>query len=42
VRRSGEIVTEGYGHGALLASYVHAHWASCPEAALGFVRACAG
>lgn len=42
VRRSGELMPEGYGHGALLASYVHAHWASCPEAALGFVRACAG
>jgi cobyrinic acid a,c-diamide synthase len=32
---------EGYGGGRVLASYVHAHWARTPEAAAGFVRACA-
>jgi len=34
---------EGYRcgrNGCVLASYVHAHWASCPEAAAGFVAAC--
>ena len=42
VRRSGQSATEGYGSGSVLASYVHAHWASNPEVASGFVRACAG
>jgi len=32
---------EGYSIGNLLASYVHAHWASNPRAAEGFVRSCA-
>lgn len=32
---------EGYAHGGVLASYVHAHWASCPAAAACFVLACA-
>ncbi len=40
-RRGGEPLAEGYGEGAVLASYVHAHWASCPDAAEGFVRTCA-
>jgi cobyrinic acid a,c-diamide synthase len=40
-RRGGEPFAEGYGEGSVLASYVHAHWASCPTAAEGFVRACA-
>jgi cobyrinic acid a,c-diamide synthase len=40
-RRGGEIQAEGYTTGHVLASYVHAHWASNPEAAEGFVRACA-
>ncbi len=40
-RRSGESHDEGYGQGSVLASYVHAHWASNPELAAGFVRACA-
>lgn len=42
VRRSGALGDEGYASGSVLASYVHAHWASDPEAARGFVRACAG
>jgi len=40
-RRGGELSAEGYGEGSVLASYVHAHWASCGVAAEGFVRACA-
>ncbi len=39
-RRGGEPTLEGYARGSLLASYVHAHWASCPEAAAGFVESC--
>jgi cobyrinic acid a,c-diamide synthase len=30
---------EGYAAGSLLASYVHAHWASNPEAAAALVEA---
>jgi cobyrinic acid a,c-diamide synthase len=41
-RRGGEPFAEGFGEGSVLASWVHVHWASCPEAAEGFVRACAG
>ena len=41
VRRTGENTTEGYGSGSILASYVHAHWASNPDVARGLVRACA-
>lgn len=40
-RRGGEPFAEGFGGGPLLASWVHVHWASCPEAAEGFVGACA-
>jgi cobyrinic acid a,c-diamide synthase len=40
-RRGGEPFAEGFGGGSLLASWVHVHWASCPEAAEGFVRSCA-
>jgi cobyrinic acid a,c-diamide synthase len=40
-RRGGEVTREGYRIGATLASYVHAHWASNPLAARGFVAACA-
>jgi cobyrinic acid a,c-diamide synthase len=40
-RRGGEIQAEGYATGRVLASYVHAHWASNPAAAQGFVGACA-
>jgi cobyrinic acid a,c-diamide synthase len=39
-RRGGEPVLEGYQSGSVLGSYVHAHWASNPEAAAGFVDAC--
>jgi cobyrinic acid a,c-diamide synthase len=40
-RRGGEVTREGYRLGSVLASYVHAHWASNPLAAKGFVAACA-
>ncbi len=40
-RRGGSTAPEGYGQGNVLASYVHAHWASNPMAAEGFVSACA-
>lgn len=40
-RRSGDVTAEGYRVGNTLASYVHAHWASNPEAAQNFVNACA-
>ncbi len=36
----GEEFTEGYRSGNLLASYVHAHWASNPSAAAGLVESC--
>lgn len=39
-RRGGEVSREGYRIGNTLASYVHAHWASNPLAAEGFVAAC--
>ncbi len=39
-RRGGEVFHEGYRQGHTLASYVHAHWASNPTLAQGFVRAC--
>jgi cobyrinic acid a,c-diamide synthase len=39
-RRPGEAAREGYNRGGTLASYVHLHWASRPDAATGFVRAC--
>ena len=37
----GNEFTEGYRAGNLLASYVHAHWASNPAAAAGLVESCA-
>ena len=40
-RRSGAQSDEGYGAGNVLASYVHAHWASNPAVAASFVHACA-
>jgi len=39
-RRGGEVLPEGYRRGSVLASYVHAHWASNPRAADGFVATC--
>jgi cobyrinic acid a,c-diamide synthase len=39
-RRGGETSSEGYQVGNTLASYVHAHWASNPLAARGFVESC--
>ena len=40
-RRGGELFNEGYRRGNTIASYVHAHWASNPLLAQGFVQACA-
>ena len=40
-RRGGESFQEGYRNGNTLASYVHAHWASNPLLAQGFVQTCA-
>lgn len=40
-RRGGDVVREGYRRGTVLASYVHAHWASNPLVAKGFIDACA-
>jgi cobyrinic acid a,c-diamide synthase len=40
-RRSGAVEREGYRAGSVVASYVHAHWASNPLVARGFVDACA-
>ena len=39
-RRGGEVAREGFRIGNVLASYVHAHWASNPAAARGLVAAC--
>jgi cobyrinic acid a,c-diamide synthase len=40
-RRDGAVHDEGFATGNVLASYVHAHWASNPAAAAAFVDACA-
>ena len=40
-RRSGQVVAEGFATANVLASYVHAHWASNPAIPGDFVRACA-
>lgn len=40
-RRGDDVLHEGYRKGNTLASYVHAHWASNPRLAQGFVQACA-
>jgi cobyrinic acid a,c-diamide synthase len=40
-RRGGDVVRDGYAKAGVLASYVHAHWASNPLAARGFVESCA-
>jgi cobyrinic acid a,c-diamide synthase len=39
-RRGGATSLEGYGDDNLVASYVHAHWASNPLIAEGFVQSC--
>lgn len=39
-RRGGEVLREGYRVNNTLVSYVHAHWASNPLVAQGFVHAC--
>jgi cobyrinic acid a,c-diamide synthase len=41
IKRTGASLTEGYGRQNVLASYVHAHWASNPSIASAFVAACA-
>jgi cobyrinic acid a,c-diamide synthase len=41
-RRAGETTSEGYCQGNVVASYVHAHWASNPNVAAALVDACAG
>jgi cobyrinic acid a,c-diamide synthase len=41
-RRGGDVTREGYARGNVLASYVHAHWASNGRVAEGFVASCAG
>jgi cobyrinic acid a,c-diamide synthase len=38
--RGGAVCEEGYATKNVLASYIHAHWASNPDAAEGFVRTC--
>ena len=38
--RWGERFEEGFARGNVLGSYIHAHWASSPEVAEGFVHAC--
>jgi cobyrinic acid a,c-diamide synthase len=40
-RHGGQVTHEGYRLGNVLASYVHAHWASSPAAARGLVESCA-
>ncbi len=40
-RRDGELFQEGYRKGNTLVSYVHAHWASNPLLAEGFIQSCA-
>jgi cobyrinic acid a,c-diamide synthase len=40
-RRGAEATSEGYRQNNVLASYVHAHWASNPNAAQALVDACA-
>ena len=39
-RRDGQVMPEGYRLKNVLASYVHAHWASNPNVAHGFVESC--
>lgn len=39
-RRDDKVMPEGYRHRNVIASYVHAHWASNPMVARSFVRSC--
>lgn len=39
-RRNGETAREGYRKMNVLATYVHAHWASNPAVAAGFIASC--
>jgi cobyrinic acid a,c-diamide synthase len=41
VRYGGAVLQEGWASRNVLASYVHAHWASNPVVARGFVESCA-
>ncbi|HVZ35700.1 MAG TPA: cobyrinate a,c-diamide synthase, partial [Polyangiaceae bacterium] len=40
IARTGAVLPEGHLSRSVLASYVHAHWASNPQIAESFVRAC--
>lgn len=40
IARSGAHQAEGYGAGPVLGSYVHAHWAECPEIPRQLVECC--
>ena len=40
-RKYGPARSEGYQRGSVLASYIHLHWGSAPEAAFDFVNQCA-
>jgi cobyrinic acid a,c-diamide synthase len=40
-RRDGKVRREGFGVGSVLASYIHLHWGSAPEAPATFVKHCA-
>jgi cobyrinic acid a,c-diamide synthase len=40
-RRDGSATPEGFVVGPVVASYVHAHWASNPRVAEAFVQSCA-
>ncbi|EMJ96645.1 cobyrinate a,c-diamide synthase [Leptospira alstonii] len=39
-RKGNDVNEDGYLHNSVLASYVHAHWASNPTLPVGFVRSC--
>jgi len=38
--RDGAVFEEGFAIGSVVASYVHVHWASCPDVPVAFVDAC--
>ena len=39
-KKADSIRREGYRTGSVLASYIHLHWGSAPEAAFSFVQHC--